>query len=485
MSATRPICVLVGALGGQGGRVLADWMAEAAALAGYPAQSTSIAGVAQRTGATTYYFELFPEREPEAAPIFSLFPDSGEVDLMAALEPAEATRAMSRGLITRDTIVISTLDRQYSTAEKMDAGDGRIDSAQLADALASGCKRLVTFTLPRGSGAQLNAMMFGAIAGCGILPLTIDDCRHAIAARAVAAESNLKGFEAGLALSARADTAARNGGAPAYDPPPSGFESKLVQLPAPLRAVAGHCVARVADYQDRAYAELFLARIGKVIEADSGAGTAGWRLSRIVAERLASWMSYEDAARVAQHKTRPGRIARIRAEIGAGAEEPLDVIDYLKPADEELKSLLPAALEWMVPGFLTRGVAMRVRSSSPAGFALLRMLSAMRRVRPRTTRFAREQEAIEAWLDAVIATAAHDYELAVRTAELAIWARGYGRVRTRGLSALNVVLDQWKTRLENNRGSLAAEVERSLYRARHDPEAACAPAAQMPRAGEH
>jgi indolepyruvate ferredoxin oxidoreductase, beta subunit len=48
-------------LGGEGGGVLSQWLVEAARIAGYPAQSTSIPGVAQRTGATTYYVEVFPQ----------------------------------------------------------------------------------------------------------------------------------------------------------------------------------------------------------------------------------------------------------------------------------------------------------------------------------------------------------------------------------------------------------------------------------------
>ena len=52
MSAPRPITLLIAALGGEGGGVLTDWIVAAAAKAGYPVQSTSIPGVAQRTGAT-------------------------------------------------------------------------------------------------------------------------------------------------------------------------------------------------------------------------------------------------------------------------------------------------------------------------------------------------------------------------------------------------------------------------------------------------
>jgi len=50
----RPIAILIAALGGEGGGVLTDWIVSAAAQLDFPVQSTSIPGVAQRTGATTY-----------------------------------------------------------------------------------------------------------------------------------------------------------------------------------------------------------------------------------------------------------------------------------------------------------------------------------------------------------------------------------------------------------------------------------------------
>ena len=99
MSLNRPLGVMIGALGGQGGGVLADWLTEAARIAGYPAQATSTPGVAQRTGATSYYFELFADKKPPAAPLFSLFPAADDVDLMAALEPTEAGRALDRAIL--------------------------------------------------------------------------------------------------------------------------------------------------------------------------------------------------------------------------------------------------------------------------------------------------------------------------------------------------------------------------------------------------
>ena len=51
----RPIAIAVMAMGGQGGGVLVDWIVALMEGQGWLAQSTSVPGVAQRTGATIYY----------------------------------------------------------------------------------------------------------------------------------------------------------------------------------------------------------------------------------------------------------------------------------------------------------------------------------------------------------------------------------------------------------------------------------------------
>ena len=60
-SMSAPVTLLIAALGGEGGGVLTGWIVDAARRAGLPVQATSIPGVAQRTGATTYYIEIWPE----------------------------------------------------------------------------------------------------------------------------------------------------------------------------------------------------------------------------------------------------------------------------------------------------------------------------------------------------------------------------------------------------------------------------------------
>src|SRR5215470_6629117 len=143
--ADRPIKLTIAALGGQGGGVLADWLVEIAEAEGYIAQSTSVPGVAQRTGATIYYLEFFPRSAAELAgrePVLALMPVPGDVDCVLASELAEAARAIQRGLVTPDrTTLIASTHRSYAISEKSAMGDGAADTAGLLQLVRSQAKR--------------------------------------------------------------------------------------------------------------------------------------------------------------------------------------------------------------------------------------------------------------------------------------------------------------------------------------------------------
>jgi len=473
MTAERPLCVVVGALGGQGGGVLADWLVEAAHLAGYPAQSTSIPGVAQRTGATTYYFELFPEKNPAGAPIFSLFPSAGDVDLVAALEPTEAGRALERGLVTDRTTVVTSSARVYSTAEKSVAGDGAIGSATILQSLTGAAKKVIQLEVANPFGRDVNALAFGALIGSGVLPLTEEHAREAIKAVGLAVGANVAGFENGLKaartvpdLSGLKDLTGLN-----HLPPPPGFENELTSFPESLRPLIGHALARLVDYQDAGYARYYIKRLQSILDADSPA--QNHRLTAQVAGRLAAWMSQEDIIRVAQLKTKPGRLTRIRKEVAAKPGELVTVEDFLSPSRDQVVEILPLSLARLVPGGNGHGDPfgrhLRWRTYSLFGFGIMRFLAALKPLRPRTTGFAKNQQAIAMWLEAVRQAAQVNYALACDTAELAIWARGYGDVRARGMAQLTSALKDWPARLTDVE-SLKKQVAVSLHAARHTPD---------------
>lgn len=467
MSAERPIGVLISALGGQGGGVLADWLTEAARISGFPAQSTSTPGVAQRTGATSYYFELFPEKNPPAPPLFALFPAADDVDLMAALEPTEAGRALDRGYVTKRTTVITATERLYSTAEKVAAGDGTIATGPVLDALQAASQKLMALpmrALSDGAANQANAILLGAIAASGILPIPADDFRAAITGKGVAVAPNLAGFEIGIGATGGEEAP---DDAKIFNPAPDGFEPEIAACDAALRPLIGHCLARLCDYQDAKYARLFLSRMQAI---------SGTDLAEETAPRLAAWMSFEDVIRVAQLKTRPGRLARIRGELGIDAGAPLKLEDYFKPGHEEITGFLPPWLAALIPGASKKsrageGMTLRWPTGNAFGYGALKFLAALKFLRPGGNQYAKEQRAIEQWLGAVTKAADKDPGLALQTARLAIWARGYGDVRSAGFKALADLFNDWDQRLDTDMAGLKASVDQSLLLAHANPDA--------------
>jgi indolepyruvate ferredoxin oxidoreductase, beta subunit len=473
MSAKEPLCVQIAALGGQGGGVLAEWLAEAARHAGYPGQMTSIPGVAQRTGATTYYFEMYGERDCAEKPVFCLSPDADGLDLMISMEPLEATRALENGLITKRTTVLSATSRIYSMVEKSVAGDGAIGSDVLFEALEGAAKnvsRLDLDSLSAKVGGPGNAAMFGAIAGSGILPMGEQDYQAAIRIKGVAVEASLKDFAEGFKRARTSKPTEPTSTLMQFNAAPAGFENEINTVPEPMRNIAAHACANLLDYQNEQYVRLFLNRLKPFVGAADD-------LAHEVARRLGSWMAYEDVIRVAQLKTRPGRLARIRAEIGIDQEAPLQVTEFLKPGREEFASLMPFAIgERMMKGHSsssTSGLALRLPTTTVFGFAALKALAGLRPWRPRTYRYQYEQKAIERWLGAVEEAIKIAPELSFATAELALLARGYGGVRARGLKKLDGLFANWSEKLANDPAALKTEVDKILNQARHDPDREC------------
>src|SRR5579862_8953452 len=135
MAVPEPLSIVIAALGGEGGGVLTDWIVAAAEARDFPVQSTSIPGVAQRTGATTYFLELLPVPASELGgrvPVFALYPSPGHVDVAIASELIEAGRLLESALVTPDrTLLIASTHRIYSIAEKSAMGDGRFDDAKV------------------------------------------------------------------------------------------------------------------------------------------------------------------------------------------------------------------------------------------------------------------------------------------------------------------------------------------------------------------
>ncbi|HEX2332923.1 MAG TPA: indolepyruvate oxidoreductase subunit beta family protein [Burkholderiales bacterium] len=430
----RPITILIAALGGEGGGVMADWLMEAATQTGFPAQATSIPGVAQRTGATTYYLEIFPVGRKALngkEPVLSLTPSPGNVDVMVASELIEAGRAMLNGFVSPErTTLIASTHRIYATVEKMQMADGRFDSGRVLEAAEKLAKRAVLFDmhkLAQESGTVINAVLFGAMAGSGVLPLSREACEQAIRRGGRGAEASLRGFAAGY------DIAARERPAPAAEPPPKRASE--------LSEVMKLAVERLKDYQGDGYVGLYRKRMEPFLKGDR-------QLAAEVARHLALWMAYEDIIRVADLKTRASRFERVRKEVGAKPGEPVVVIDYLKPGIEEFASVLPHSLGKKLVAWAERrgkldayNVGMHIRTSGVFGYLLVRSLAWLRPFRPMSYRYKEEQQLIERWLALIADAAKRDIALAREIAECARLIKGYGETHRRGKANFLAILD--------------------------------------------
>ena len=269
-ASARPLAILIAALGGEGGGVLTDWMVAAAASQGFPVQSTSIPGVAQRTGATTYYVEMLPTPQHELGdrkPILALSPGVGDVDLVVASELMEAGRAIAGGFVTKDrTRMIASTSRSYLVVEKMQMGDGRYDQQRLVQAVEDNSRDALLLdleTIAHESGAMMSAVMLGTIAGGGQLPIPVEAFEAAIRADGKAVDSNLRGFRAGFDAARQAARGETIPGKRQRAPSPSlaDLEREIELMPAAARAFMVEGVRRLAAYQDLAYARLYLDRL--------------------------------------------------------------------------------------------------------------------------------------------------------------------------------------------------------------------------------
>jgi indolepyruvate ferredoxin oxidoreductase beta subunit len=466
ISAERPITIAVTALGGQGGGVLAGWIRDLAEANGYFAQSTSVPGVAQRTGATVYYLELFPESAAQArgkAPVLSLSPVAGDVDIVIAAEWMEAGRAIQRGFVTPErTTLIASTHRDFAVGEKIAMGDGIADSSTVLEAARRAARRLISFDMKRIAeqcDAVISASLFGALGGSGLLPFGRDAFERVIAGSGAAAESSLRAFGEAWSLAERPSGHAEAVERGALDLPAAKASPRGEQLreriarglPAQVGALAFEGCRQLADYQDVAYAQLYLARLEAVAAADADAGGAGrgFALTSAVARHLALWMAYQDVIRVADQKTRAARYAEIRREVRADAGDLVYPVEFMHPRIEEICDILPRALGARVlRSTRLREFAQRffqkgrlVHTYGLGGYLMLYVLAAMRPLRRSSLRFALETVRIEDWLHQVETSLAANYELAVEVAGCPRLLKGYSDTQQRGWRNFTRIMD--------------------------------------------
>jgi indolepyruvate ferredoxin oxidoreductase, beta subunit len=500
----QPISLLICALGGEGGGVLTEWIIATAHHAGYAAQSTSIPGVAQRTGATTYYVEVFPTPISELQgkrPVFSLNPVPGALDALVSSELLETTRQIGNGMATAErTRVITSSARTFTTMERMQLADGRIDSAQLLGVVQAHSRAHNVFDMgqvAREAGTIVSAVMLGAVAGSGLFPFKRADYEAVVSEGGGTSAASLRGFAkafdlvsaAPATVSAAATSSTTPSATPMGTTPPTvttesvmgettnvskaqlamaaialpkdehlplyfkGLQPDLAsKFPAPVHEMLALGHARMLEYQGAAYAQLYVDRLHKVLQAEQAAdpaATNNFTTTREMARWLALWMAFDDIVRVADLKSRASRWQRVVGEVKAKDDDLLKVYDHFKPGVPEFAALLPASLAhrltaWdrrrILKGKTPWALPLKVGTHSIIGMLSLRTLASLKWLRVRGSRYATEQNMIEQWLQGVVQGTRRHWQLGHEIALCGRLIKGYGSTNERGKDNLLHVL---------------------------------------------
>ncbi|MDB5897524.1 MAG: indolepyruvate ferredoxin oxidoreductase beta subunit-like protein [Ramlibacter sp.] len=467
---TRSITLLICALGGEGGGVLTEWLVDTALRAGYPAQATSIPGVAQRTGATTYYVEVFPVADKDLGgkrPVFSLNPVPGALDCMISSELLETARQIGNGMTSPErTLVITSSARTLTTQERMHMADGRADDADMLKLVQQFSRAHNVFDMSgiaKDAGTVVSAVMLGAIAGSGLFPFQREDYEAVVKAGGKGAEASLRGFARAFDLVSKgkvqADFIAQ---VLAPKPDPAGTLAPQASpakhryedaFPPTVQEMFGLGYARMLEYQGQAYADLYVKRLQSVLaaerEADPQAGN-GHATTREMARWLALWMAFDDIVRVADLKSRASRWTRVQEEVKAKDDDLLKLYDHFKPGVPEFAAMLPAGVAGKLVAWDRRRVMkgkqpwalpLKIGTHSVFGMVALRTLAATRFLRPHGSRFGLEQKMIEQWLQGVVLGTQRDWQLGHEIALCGRLIKGYGSTNERGKENLLHVLE--------------------------------------------
>lgn len=471
MSTLTTTNIVIAALGGEGGGVLTEWITDIASQQGYLAQSTSVPGVAQRTGATIYYLELFPRSQNrDDMPVMSLFPNPGDVDIVIASEIIEAGRMVQRGFVTPDrTTLISSDHRAYAISEKMVPGNGIVDASAVVAIARQRAKRFIhddMKTLAEAHNTVISATLLGALAASGALPFAKQCYEDAIKHTDKAVVANLAAFSTSFNRVHKGVSDNKNIAAhmTVRHWHPADSTEQVTTLPEPttkngaklldriskdFKTCAHHYlylgVKRLSIYQDHDYANSYL---DQLLDINGDSNDDDGQLLCESARQLALWMSYEDIIRVAQIKISPERFAQCAKEIQLEAGQYYRMVEFLRPQVEELVSVLPVTVAkkilaspfWLK--LLNRFTTGKfVATNTLSGFLLFYLIAKLKPLRPKTWGFHHEHQHIERWLAAVKAVASHDHALAVELAKCARLIKGYSHTRQRGKRNLAQLID--------------------------------------------
>jgi len=482
LSDYKTISILITALGGEGGGTLMNWIIDCARSQKLFVQGTSVPGVAQRTGSTSYYIEICDRSfHNEKEPILSLYPKPGRVDIVIASELLEAARVLERGYINSDrTTLITSSSRTYTNLEKSHLSDGRFKHEKIINACKNMSKTFICLDLNSMAiehSTIVSATMFGALAGAGVLPWK-KDIYEDIFQDNIFGKNSLSGFNFAYQ---QVKTISKNNirdQANINLNNESKINNENESLSNEFLNIINLGKERCTDYQNSKYSELFMIRVNKLMSVINKNNPKVLCIAENIVRRLALWMTYEDIPRVAQLKIKPDRFVKIKNEINLKNNQILSVQDIFKPGLNEIGAMLPNKLgRWFIRNkkvttllpFVGKG--MKINSSTISGFLILKILSLFRLIRPISLRYKEEQNNIEKWINNLILSLDKSISFSEGLADMPQILKGYGDTWDRGIKKYNKINDALiKNKLHNINEKDGAILKEAILLSMNDVE---------------
>jgi len=203
-----------------------------------------------------------------------------------------------------------------------------------------------------------------------------------------------------------------------------------------LQSVVAEAVDALVVYQNRAYAQLYLDRLGRFI----GRRDVSDALLAEIATLLASRMMYDDPIRIAQ-------LALQEAALGPDGRATCRVDRKCRFRIDEVVSALPEvvadpALDVIERlGWLHMPIKMRFNATDWLGIRRLRLESWLRRWRLLSIRYAKERVWVERWLHMIDRCLARRPEAVGAIVQSATMIRGYGDPYRYGMANWALIVD--------------------------------------------
>ena len=290
----RPYGIVLSGVGGAGIVTTASVLGMAAHLEGRGCTTLDMMGLAQKGGAVTSHLRI--SRDPERA-LAARIPE-GSADLVlgcdimsvAAAEPLSTmARSRSQVIVNTHEIIPGEFTRTPDYAFpaqplrlQIEAAAGPenvryLEATELAKAMT-------------GDPITANMLLVGFAYQLGLLPLSAEAIRRAIAINGAAVDANIAAFEAGRQLHGVSK------GKPLIK---SVSPSEALQKSG-LDALIDERVAFLTAYQDEAYAERYRSFVKEIRNFEARVASGSLALTEAVARNLSKLMAYKDEYEVAR-----------------------------------------------------------------------------------------------------------------------------------------------------------------------------------------